>query len=87
MDKRLKVYTGHSPSPEDALTSPPSLDLDLDSDTSNNTNDLQIHFDIDSASGLASSLAIAQEGLKWKASRAAVSNLQSSLYLDRITVH
>lgn len=85
VDERQRVYTGHSPSPEDASTSPPSLDLD--SDAINDTNGLQIHFDIDSAGGFASSLAVAREGLKWKAGRAAVSNLQSSLHLDRIAVH
>lgn len=61
----------------------PSLDLHADTVE---PEGLQVYFDIDSAGGVASSLAVAKEGLKWKAGRSAVSNLQSSLHLNPIPV-
>ena len=42
---------------------------------------------INSAGGIASNLAIAQEGITWKAGHNAVSNLQSSLHLNPLPVH
>lgn len=61
-------------------TPPPQLDLEQDSDTAGRT--FQVHFDIDSAGGFASSLAVARQGLYWVGVRPPVSNLTGSLHLD-----
>ena len=42
--------------------------------------------DIDSAGGIVSNLAIAWEGITWKAGHDVVSNLQSSLHLNPLLV-
>ncbi|BAE54527.1 unnamed protein product [Aspergillus oryzae RIB40] len=65
-------------------TPPPQLDLEQDSDTAGRT--FQVHFDIDSAGGFASSLAVARQGLYWVGVRPPVSNLTGSLHLDGVPV-
>lgn len=49
-------------------------------------DDTQVRFDIDSAGGFASSLAVAKNGFQWKAPRPLVSTLRSSLHLEPIAV-
>ncbi|KAE8383951.1 hypothetical protein BDV23DRAFT_189719 [Aspergillus alliaceus] len=46
----------------------------------------QIQFDINSAGGFASSLAVTRQGLHWTAVRSPVSNLTSSLHLAPVPV-
>ncbi|KAB8199119.1 hypothetical protein BDV34DRAFT_233273 [Aspergillus parasiticus] len=65
-------------------TPPPRLDLERDSDTAGQR--FQIHFDIDSAGGFASSLAVTRQGLYWIEVRPPVSNLTDSLHLDNVPV-
>lgn len=90
VEQRRKVFTGLVDSPpappgEPAPPSPP-VNLDLESDNIGDAEIFEVWLDVDSAGGLASSLAIAREGIVWKAGRAAVSNLQSSLHLDYLPV-
>lgn len=83
--ERRKIFTGlHPPTAEDSSAEPPTVDLE--SDTVSDDGTLQVALDIDSAGGLASSLAVAREGIYWKARRANISNLQSGLHLDSIRV-
>lgn len=86
--ERRRLYTGLTtkisnrtlPSAQDHPT------IELETDTVSDHGSLQTLIDIDSAGGLASSLAVARAGFNWKAGRAAVSNLQSSLHLSQIPV-
>jgi hypothetical protein len=87
-NQRRQLYTGlgSPPSGEELarLEDHPSVDLEADTVSDNGT--LQTWIDIDSAGGFVSSLAVARAGLQWKAGRAAISNLHSSLHLSKITV-
>lgn len=88
---RRQVFTGIStetPTTEhDSRPSHPSPPtVELESDTIPSGGSLQTWFDIDSAGGFASNLAVARGGLDWKAGRAAVSNLSSSLHLEKVPV-
>jgi hypothetical protein len=68
-------------------SAPPSLDLETDTvPVQNVSSSLSSSFDIDSAGGFASSLAVARKGLHWMAVRPPVSTLTSSLHLGRIPV-
>ncbi|OJD15158.1 hypothetical protein ACJ73_09004, partial [Blastomyces percursus] len=92
-DQRRQLYSGipsittesdflddqHPSNPE---ASPPAVTVDLEHDAVPAPRSLSVQFDIDSAGGLASSLAVAREGLEWRAGRPPVSSLQSSLHLD-----
>lgn len=62
---RQQVYTSYCRSPDNASAVP--LRLGLHSDTTTDLSGFQLHFDIDNAGGLASSLAVAPAGIKWKA--------------------
>lgn len=46
----------------------------------------EVTFDIDSIVGFASSLAVARQRVQWNPTQIAVSNLQSSLYLDSLSM-
>ena len=93
--ERRTLFTGLSPSRAPRLLEPeespgPLPDqpcaIDLEADTVSPENPLQVLLDIDSAGGFASSLAVAREGISWKARRANISNLQSSLHLAPVRV-
>lgn len=64
---------------------PPVIDLEPDN-ISLTGSPFSITFDIDSAGGFATSLAVAQQGLLWMATRPPVTNLTSSLHLAPIPV-
>lgn len=83
--QRRLLYTGlgHELSPS-TPEEPPTVDID--GDTVSHGDSLQVCLDIDSAGGIASSLAVAREGLHWRAGRPPISNLQSSLHLNPIAV-
>lgn len=95
-EQRQRLYSGitlstrtqgnpdHAESGPVLPPSPPTVDLE--SDTIPIDDLLQAHFDIDSAGGFASSLAVAREGFQWKAGRPSTSNLQGSLHLELIPV-
>ncbi|KAJ5112860.1 hypothetical protein N7456_001394 [Penicillium angulare] len=67
--EQQKVYT----STADGSSYRPTLNLD--SDAIDNTYNLEISFNINSTKGLASSLVVVYERIKWKVGHAAVSNL------------
>ncbi|EAS27245.3 uncharacterized protein CIMG_12562 [Coccidioides immitis RS] len=60
--------------------------IDLEGDTIPMPASLHAMIDIDSAGGLASSLAVACKGFQWKFNQFLTSNLKSSLYLNFISV-
>ncbi|KAJ5146651.1 uncharacterized protein N7443_001742 [Penicillium atrosanguineum] len=64
----------------------PPISLDLESNNIGNAENFEVWLDIDSVGGIASNLAVAREGIAWKAGRDAISNLRSSLYLDYLPV-
>ncbi|OJD10189.1 hypothetical protein ACJ73_09902 [Blastomyces percursus] len=89
-DQRRQLYSGipsitrHPSNPE---ASPAAVTVDLEHDAVPVPRSLRVQFDIDSAGGLASSLAVAREGLEWRAGRPPVSSPQSSLHLDPLPVY
>jgi hypothetical protein len=83
--QRRLLYTGLNREPSlSAPVHPPVVDVEQD--TVPPGDSLQVRMDIDSAGGIASSLAVAREGLQWRAGRPAKSNLQSSLHLEPLAV-
>jgi hypothetical protein len=83
--QRRKIFTGLGPVSEgDSPPEPPLIDLEADTVPDDGT--LRVALDIDSAGGFASSLAVAREGIYWKARRAPVSNLRSSLHMPPLLV-
>lgn len=89
-EQRRKVFTGLPDDHPTSLVEPspptPPISLDLESDNIGNAENFEVWLDIDSAGGFASSLAVAREGIAWKAGRDAISNLRSSLHLDYLPV-
>lgn len=83
---RQQVYTGCLESSRHSGLGTPCR-VDVEADTVGDEGSLRQWIDIDSAGGFASDLAVARSGISWKVGRAAVSNLQSSLHLDKIRVH
>ena len=71
------------PMTEDIL--PARLEVGLDS-VDDPTVTLVVTFDVDSAGGFATSLAVARKGLHWLAVRPPVSNLTASLHLPPVRV-
>ena len=94
VEQRRKVFTGLPDCPpavsgRESTSPPPTpspIHLDLESDNIPEAGSFEVWLDIDSAGGIASNLAIAREGITWKAGRDVVSNLQSSLHLDPLPV-
>ena len=92
IEERRRLYCGVTSRPEASRSSddeePDSrhTTIDLESDAVPATSSLHAKFDIDSAGGFASSLAVARDGFNWKAPRSSISNLRSSLHLDRLPV-
>nr|KMM66544.1 hypothetical protein CPAG_02882 [Coccidioides posadasii RMSCC 3488] len=87
--QRQRLYSGISASVEPLAheeVPPRPATIDLEGDTMPMPASLHAMIDIDSAGGLASSLAVAREGFQWKANRSLMSNLKSSLHLDPISV-
>ncbi|EER22854.1 hypothetical protein CPC735_001700, partial [Coccidioides posadasii C735 delta SOWgp] len=87
--QRQRLYSGISASVEPLAheeVPPRPATIDLEGDTMPMPASLHAMIDIDSAGGLASSLAVAREGFQWKANRSLTSNLKSSLHLDPISV-
>lgn len=80
---RRELYTGIGT--QATANIPPAIDVDQGSIIPS-IGDTEIWFDIDSAGGLASSLAVAREGLVWTTVRPPVSNLHSGLHLPYIPV-
>ncbi|OJD22346.1 hypothetical protein ACJ73_06306 [Blastomyces percursus] len=64
---------------------PPPI-VDLDADTLCPIEPFTVTFDIDSAGGFASSLAVARKGLQWMGVRPPTSNLTHSLHLPPVPV-
>ncbi|KAJ5117447.1 hypothetical protein N7448_011079 [Penicillium atrosanguineum] len=85
-EQRRKVFTGLPDDHPTSLVEPspptPPISLDLESDNIGNAENFEVWLDIDSAGGIASNLAVAREGIAWKAGRDAISNIRSSLHLD-----
>ncbi|EAS34649.2 uncharacterized protein CIMG_12922 [Coccidioides immitis RS] len=84
-----RLYSGMSTSVEPLAheeVPPHPVIIDLEGDTISMPASLHAMIDIDSASGLALSLAVACERFQWKANWSLTSNLKSSLHLDSISV-
>lgn len=71
--ERRKIFIGLSSVGDKPASQPPTIDLEAN--TVSDDGSLCVALDIDSAGGFASSLAVAREGLHWKAHRSQVSNL------------
>ncbi|KAJ5296216.1 uncharacterized protein N7443_007109 [Penicillium atrosanguineum] len=67
IEQRRKVFTGLSDSPFTPAGEPPAptlpINLDLESDNVGDTKNFEVWLDVNSTGGLASSLAVAREGI------------------------
>ncbi|EAS31931.2 uncharacterized protein CIMG_13648 [Coccidioides immitis RS] len=84
-----RLYSGMSASVEPLVhekVPPHSITIDLEGDTILMPASLHAIIDIDSASSLVLSLAVACEEFQWKVNQFLTSNLKSSLHLDSISV-
>ena len=90
IDQCQRLYCGFSSAAQqnaDSQEPPPSpATVDIERDAIPIPMGMHVSFDIDSAGGLASDLAVAHQGFYWKAGWSLTSNLQSSLHLDPVPV-
>lgn len=79
--RKQEIYCGIDPQNPDRSPTHLCVAADYRLDSS-----LGVTFDIDSVGGFVRSLAVARRGIRWQPTQMAVSNLQSSLHLDPISV-